>query len=134
MDTQTTSQAKIAKAIELFAPHLPPNTVLTIEETDNRLCAKVIIRLTYTSTRSGRKMNMIAKGDNVPTKDDSTLRFYLMQLILTPAEIGREFSRLAWLEKRARQDAFLMGVDSGRGIRVADPLASIDTLSFEGYS
>lgn len=137
---EQSSAARIEKAHDLMLPHLPPNTVLEIEETDQMLCSRYIMRLVYTSQRSGRRMNMVAKGDNLPEQDDATLRFYLMQLVLTPAEIGREFSRLYWLEKRARQDAWLSAGrtsrrkdGSGDEFSVVDKQLEADKLTYEDY-
>lgn len=134
-----TLEPDIALAHRLMAPYLPVGTHLEIEETDSKLCSKYIMRLIYTSKKSGRKMSVLAKGDNLPTLDDSTLRFYVMQLVLTPSEVGREFSRLYFIEKRARQEMWLaMGKssrkkdNSGDTLSVIDQGLNADKLDFRG--
>ena len=141
LKSETKVPNHIQKAYDLFQPYLPPNTKLSIEETDGKLCAKYLVRLQYTSHRSGRKMHIMAKGDNLPTKDDSTLRFYVLQIVLPPAEVGREFSRLYFLEKRAKQDAWLAmgknsrnGDNSGDMFTIGDEIANKEKLMFEDYA
>lgn len=51
----------------------------------------------------------MAKGESLPTDRGAIFYFYLRQLVLTQSEVAREFSRLYFLERRARQDAFLSG-------------------------
>lgn len=125
----------------LFAPFLPENTDLTIEETTISFMPKYIYRLMYTSKSSGRTMCMVAKGDTLPAEDGDCLKFYLRQLVLTPNESAREFSRLYFYERRARQDAFLRG-ESGN-IRVSgkstvqgesDGAVIEDKLTFKEYA
>lgn len=99
----------IEQAIELFTEYLPPRTVLTIEETNVRFMPKYIYRLQYTSKKSGRTMCMVCKGDSLPKTTDETFHFYRRQLTLTPTEVAREFSRIYYLERRAKQEAFLSG-------------------------
>jgi hypothetical protein len=124
----------LTRAYDLFLPYMPKNTLLTIEETDGRMCARFLVRLTYTSGKTGRKITLLAKGNSLQISDDTIRRYYTSQLVLSPSEIGREFSRISWYEKRARQDAFLKGMDKGRSVRVSDPLASLDTLTFDNYA
>lgn len=126
------AKERLEKALHLFDGYLPDNTKLTIESTDGHLIAKYIFRLQYTSKNSGRTMCMIAKGDNLPEEHGHLFDFYLRQLVLSPAEIGREFSRIAWLEKRARQDAFL---SAGKldNIRVSEDLNLKDRLNYKDY-
>ena len=125
---------EITRAYDLLLNYTPKNTLLTIEETDGKLCYRYFVRLTYTSGKTGRKITLTAKGDTLPTEDDRILHFYTSQIVLSPSEIGREFSRISWYEKRARQDAFLKGMDKGRSVRVADPVADLDKLVFEEYA
>lgn len=125
------SSNPIEATILLFEEHIPDNTVLSIEEHGGgRMPIRFVFRLEYTSKNSGRKMNVTAKGDTLPSELDSLFDWYLRQLVLTPAEIGREFSRLYWYEKRAKQEAFLQG---DRSVTVADKIAHKDALEFKGY-
>jgi len=127
---------EITRAYSLFLPHIPANSTLTIEETDQRLCAKYFVRLEYKSLNTGRKISLLAKGDTLPTADNDTLRYYLSQILLSPAEVGREFSRIAFRERVARQDGFLFGGGKARGndIRVSKQNEQADSLGFEDYA
>lgn len=120
---------EIAEA--LFYDYLPLNTNLEIEA-DN-CCGKLryILRLNYTSAKSGRHICVTAKGDELPTSDGSLLQFYIRQIVLTPLQAAQEFNRVAFLEKRARQGAFLNN-QSGN-ILVTDKVAAKDLLRFDDY-
>lgn len=127
----------ISIALELFQKYIPANTTLTIEETDSHLIYRYIFRLTYTSKSSGRTMCMIAKGEALPAEEGDLMYFYLRQLILTPAEQGREFSRLYFLERRARQEGFLRDGSTGQGERgslVYDKAAKRDRMEAKDYN
>lgn len=118
---------------ELFKNYIPEGATLSIEETDGKLIERYIFRLTYTSSKSGRKMSMRCKGDRLPTKDDGLLHFYLNQIVLSPREVSRKFSQLYFFEKRARQDAFLFGGGNTRGNSTTVSTHCEDRLGFKDY-
>lgn len=101
------NQQAVDRAYELISRYIPANTKLTVEQTNNRLMSKYLVRLTYVSQKSGRTITISAKGDTLPTQEDEVLRFYVAQIVLTPQEAAREFNRVYFLEKRARQEAFI---------------------------
>lgn len=105
-------------ALELFTPYMPADSHLSIE----RSCGNYLIRLRYISKKTGRSIFITAKGQRLPVSaEDELLKWYLKQLILTPSEIAREFSRIYFLERRARQDAFLnSSYEDGRRIKVSE--------------
>lgn len=118
-------------AYALFENDIPDNATLSIEETDGKLIAKYIVRITYKSSKSNRAINVMAKGDRLPTEHDELYRYYIQQLILTPTEVAREFSRIYFLERRSRQEAFLF---SKNNIRVSDTGLEDDKLTFKDYA
>lgn len=103
------TDAEVELAYDLIAACLPENVKLTITETDGYLIDKFLVRVVYTSHRTGRTISVLAKGNKLPTRDNNLTPFYTSQLLTTPAEINRKFTYIAWLEKRARQDAWLSG-------------------------
>jgi hypothetical protein len=110
----------IETALALFEGMLPESTTLTIEQHPSLVKSypyMYVFRCEYTSKSSGRTMTVMAKGQSLPAERDNSFYFYLHQLTLTPAETAREFSRLYFLERRARQDAWNSG-ESGN-IRVS---------------
>lgn len=124
----------------LYLPHLPDNAVLSIEETDGKLIARYIFRLTYTSAKSRRTLNMVAKGESLPTEYGELYNFYLRQIVLSPSEVAREFSRLYFYERNARQDMFL---NNKNNIRVSgkteidgemDGAVNDDQLTYKDYA
>lgn len=122
----------IETALRLFDGYLPTNTILTIEETN---CAykgayKYIYRLTYTSERSGRQLTIMAKGDNLALVHDGVFSYYLHQLVLSPQEIRLKFNRIAFFERRAKQEQFLFG---GKNTRVGEGFTK-DLVGYEEYS
>lgn len=134
---------EIATTKALFGEFIPAGTMIIIEKNTGRIGAKFMFRLEYTSKRSGRKMFMTAKGDELPKEPGHLLSFYLRQLILEPSEVAREFSRLYFLERRAKQEAFLYGGDTGKeNLRVSgkstisgalDGAEDADKLTAEEY-
>ena len=122
----------IERAYELFKPYLPEGTTLHIEQTDGKLIAKYIYRLTYTSVKSGRKLTILSKGDSLPTEDDACLKFYLRQIVLDKKEIAAEFNRVYLRERYARQDAWLFsgGKSRGNSVMVIDGIGKSDSLEF----
>jgi hypothetical protein len=121
---------EIESVLELYEGHLPQDTLLTIEQSIGTLPLRYIFRLQYKSKSSGRTMVIMAKGESLPSCLDSLFYFYLKQLILSPSEVAREFSKLYFIERRARQDAFLAG---DRSVTVSDKVSRKDALKFEEY-
>lgn len=127
----------IQEASSLLSSFIPEGSILNIIETNQLYCSRYLVTVTYVSKKSGYKISITAKGDNLPTKDnkreDSIVKFYLAQVVLSPAEVGREFSRVYWREKRAKQDAFLFGGGASRGndVRVSDPIRELDRLTHD---
>ena len=103
------SDEAVELAYDLIAACLPENVKLTITETDGYMIDKFLVRVVYTSHRTGRTISVLAKGNSLPTKENNLTPFYTSQLLTTPAEINRKFSYIAWLEKTARQSAWLAG-------------------------
>lgn len=101
------SDAEIELAYDLIAACLPDNVKIVITETDGYMIDKFLVRVIYTSHRTGRTISVLAKGNKLPTNENNLTPFYTSQLLTTPAEINRKFTYIAWLEKRARQDAWL---------------------------
>lgn len=137
------AKSALEHAHDLFITDIPENASLAIEETDGKLIAKYIFRMTYTSGKSGRKINVVAKGESLPQDyGDLLYRYYYQQLIMTPTEVARELSRIYFIERRARQDAFLFkagrtsdgAADESTNIRVNDTGFEDDKLSYEDYS
>lgn len=135
-----TREPSLALVEYLFQSQLPPHTKIQIERARIKNHLHYIYRLQYTSKASGRTMCVIAKGDTLPLKRDDLYMFYLRQIVLTPKEAAREFSRLYFLERRAKQDEFLFG---SKNIRVAgntdldgeeNGAVIEDKLNFEGYA
>lgn len=131
MPTTISADSLVEVATRLFSDRIPANTRLAIEETDGRLIAKYIIRLTYTSHKSGRQITVTTKGDTLPSTECPLMHFYLNQIVLNPIEVGREFSRIYFLEKRARQEAFLFSKDN---IRVSVKESEKDKLNYKDYA
>lgn len=127
----TLTHDPLQHAHNLFAPDIPENASLSIEETDGKLISRYIFRMTYKSGKSGRCINVVAKGDTLPTSHDDLYRYYYLQLFMTPTEVARELSRIYFIERRARQDAFLFTKDN---IRVSDTGFEEDKLNFEDYA
>lgn len=128
----STSQATdIEQATALFSEYIPPNTTISIEQYDSRCSYRYVIRLKYTSEKSGRTICMVAKGDRLPVQADDTMLFYLRQIVLTPKEISREFNRVYFLERRAKQDYFLSLGKLGNP-RVVDETAAKDRFDKYG--
>lgn len=121
---------EISRAIQLLSAYTPIDTHLTVEQTDGILSHRYIVRLVYTSRSSGRKMSLIAKGDHLPTEPGHELNYYLRQIVLSPQEVARRFSRIYFMEHRARQDSFL----HGDNVRVQDITAERDKLGYEKYA
>lgn len=125
----------------LFNGYIPDNTTLKIERSSINNYHMYVYRLTYISKKSGRTMCMVAKGDSIPFSRDRLFDFYLRQLTLSPTEAAREFSRLYFLERRARQDEFLFNAgktsaglaDQAKNSRVSGTMEHKDTLSYEKY-
>lgn len=124
--------AAIERAISLYDGHLPENTILTIEHYVCKVSSDYVFRLQYTSQTSGRTMCIVAKGSTLPTEQDDIFKFYLRQLVLSPKEVAREFSRIAFMEKRARQDQFLALGKLGNP-RVSDKQSHKDSLGYKDY-
>lgn len=124
-------QTEIERSLALFQQHIPVSSVITIQETDQRLIPRYLVRITYTSLRSGRKITLTAKGNEIPLEPGTTLTYYLTQLVMTPSEVGREFSRIYFLEHRSRQDEFLF---SKNNIRVSKKDELQDKLTFKEYA
>lgn len=122
---------QLSDIVLLFDGYMPENTKICFEELQINGLHKYIIRATYTSKSSGRQMCIVAKGDELPHGHDQVFFFYLRQLVLTPQEIRTKFSRLYFLERRARQEQFLFG---GKNTRVATENMVKDTLSFDEYT
>lgn len=123
----------LEQAWQLLTRYTPANTELIIEELNTQLFKGYVFRLKYTSGKSGRTICTVAKGTALPEADDHLLHFYLRQLILSPSELGREFSRTYFYERRARQDAFLMGGENGRqNVLVTNDTS--DRLGYEDYA
>lgn len=125
------SSNEITRTEALLSEYIPRGSRITIEENHNRIGCRYVFRLQYTSKRSGRTMCTVAKGEELPHTYDDAL-FYLRQLVLTPPEVAKRFNYVTWLEKRARQDAFL---SAGKlsNIRVSEQNAHRDLLGFKDY-
>lgn len=128
----------VQTAISLMNKYIPTGTTLTIEQIDSSFCYKYVVRLQYTSLKSGRVMCMVAKGDYLPLSDNDLLRFYLRQLVIPTEDIACEFSRIAWREKRARQEQWLKSgrvkkSDGKDAILVSDVSHQQDNLGYTGF-
>lgn len=128
----------IQEAHDVLSKFIPNGSELYIDEYNHSNIPSYRISITYTSAKSGRSMTKFSSlGSSLPTKGakryDSVVRFYMAPVLMTVAETAREFSRMAWRERRARQDAFLFGGGKARGndIRVSDPVKDLDNLTFE---
>lgn len=133
--------AKIKVAERLFQSRIPTNTKIIIEPIDCQIYHGFNVRLEYTSSKSGKRMCTKAKATDLPMSEGHLLDFYLYQLVLTPKEIAQRFSRIAFLEKRAKQEAWLaMGKQSrnedgdGDLIKIFDELTKEDMLEAKQYS
>jgi hypothetical protein len=123
------TKSPVETASELLTQELPENTQLTIEETDGRLIAKYILRVTYVSGKSNRKITVSAKVNSLPeTKHDETYKNCISQLSLTPKEVAQRFNRAYFMERNARQQAFLFSNDNPR---VVDDGLNKDKLRYE---
>jgi hypothetical protein len=104
----------VGEAERLFIGFMPKNVQVSIEETHCRTMHRFIYRAIYTSPTSGRTMCVTAKGDSLPIGHDDIFRFYLRQLTLEPSEVRLEFSRIYFMERRAKQDEWLFGSGNNR--------------------
>jgi len=125
-----TEEDPLLIATQLFDIYLIENSSVSIERQYSSFGHTYIFRMLYVSKNSGRSMSVMAKGDRLPKTHDDLFKFYLRQLLLTPKEVAKYFSRLDFLERRARQDAFLAG---DRSVRVSDKTAHKDKLDYEDY-
>jgi hypothetical protein len=134
-----TGLTDIEKATELFIGLTPEDTIVTIEEHSIGNYTYYVFKCMYTSKSSGRHIFITAKGEQLPEDVGSLLDFYVRQLTMTASEVAREFSRLYFLERRAKQDAFInngytRNSEGGDAFFVKDETASKDKLSFDEYS
>lgn len=101
------SDEAIETAYDLIAEFLPHNVKLIITETDGFQIDKFLVRAIYTSHKTGNTISVLAKGNTLPTKTNNLTPYFTSQLLTTPAEISRRFAYIRWLEKTARQNAWL---------------------------
>lgn len=114
MPESQATDAEVEMAYDLIATHVPTNARIIITQTDGFLISRFLIRVIYTSHKSGRTISITAKGDALPSAQGELLAFYTSQLPANNREVASHFSRIAWLEKRARQDQFLFSKDNNR--------------------
>lgn len=116
-----------AKAILRGA--MPQNSSLDIEVTDEILISKYIIRATYTSPRSGKSVTISQKMNVLPLEvGDQIYRQCVASVVLDGREQAALHNRIRFLERVARQEAFLI---DARNILVSDSLYSKDRINYE---
>lgn len=127
------------QCLALFEPYIPENAELVIEQTDGKLCTKYLIRMFYTSPKSGRKLGFLAKTDVLPTEHNEHFINCMRQIVLSPQEVAKEFSIMYFREKRAKQEAFLFSNTntrvSGKTKKEGDSDGAVaeDRLRFNDY-
>lgn len=120
--------SELQAAYDLFKKYLPKEAEFEIDTRH-----ELMFRATYTSKRTGRKLTVVSKGTCLPTNYQQ-LRCHLVTIALTPAQQGKAFSRLAFYEKRARQEAFLFGGGKSRGNDVRVNVDDGDNLTYRDYT